>query len=92
MSKTNKINDTTRLTLTKSGYWLWDENRGMNLAMRAPTPEAALTEALEYYQRRCREQQEELKIYRDWFTKNLESALELNKVVELVYIPEDNEY
>ena len=37
------------------GYWLYDESRGMNLAMRAKTAEAAYLEALEYYQERLKE-------------------------------------
>lgn len=34
------------------GYWLYDETRGMNLAMRAETERAAFVEALTYYQKR----------------------------------------
>ncbi|MGI5704454.1 hypothetical protein ACRYKS_22915 [Escherichia coli] len=37
------------------GYWLFDETRGMNLAMRAKTAEAAYLEALGYYQERLKE-------------------------------------
>lgn len=37
------------------GFWLWDETRGMNLAMRAKSVEAAFTEALLYFQLRLRE-------------------------------------
>ena len=33
------------------GYWLHDETQGMNLSMRAETKEAALLEALVYYQK-----------------------------------------
>ena len=34
------------------GFWLYDETRGMNLAMRAATEQAAFVEALTYYQGR----------------------------------------
>lgn len=34
------------------GWWLWDETRGMNLAIRAETERDAFVEALEYYQSR----------------------------------------
>ena len=34
------------------GFWLYDDTRGMNLAMRAKTEQAAFIEALEYYQER----------------------------------------
>ena len=37
------------------GYWLWDESRGMNLAMGADRPETAFVEALHYYQKRLAE-------------------------------------
>lgn len=44
--------DTIKLSQQTDGYWLWDETRGMNLAMYAKTPEAAFVKALEYYQNR----------------------------------------
>jgi hypothetical protein len=34
------------------GFWLYDNTQGLNLGMRAKTAEAALLEALQYYQRR----------------------------------------
>lgn len=34
------------------GWWLWDETRGMNLAMKASSQLEAVTEALTYYQKR----------------------------------------
>lgn len=34
------------------GYWLYDETRGMNLAMKAKTAQEAFVEALSYYQDR----------------------------------------
>jgi hypothetical protein len=37
------------------GYWLYDSTRGMNLAMGALTKEAALLKAVEYYQKRLTE-------------------------------------
>ena len=58
------INSKTELTKCKDGFWLYDGNRGMNLAMRASTAKAALIEALEYYQERLIEvenQNKELK-------------------------------
>lgn len=35
-----------------AGWWLYDECRGMNLAIRAKTEREAFTKALEYYQQR----------------------------------------
>ncbi|EON7636975.1 hypothetical protein ABV23_RS00590 [Escherichia coli] len=43
------------------GYWLYDETRGMNLAMREKTAEAAYVQALEYYQKRLKEVEEDYK-------------------------------
>lgn len=42
------------LTLSQctDGYWLYDKTRGMNLALRSDSPEAAMLAAIEYYQRR----------------------------------------
>jgi len=46
------LSDTLTLSECKSGFWLYDKTRGMNLAMRAKTAEEAFTRALTYYQRR----------------------------------------
>lgn len=54
---------TDKLTLTEcsDGYWLWDETRQMNLAMRAKSQVEAFVEALEYYQGRLGQVEAELK-------------------------------
>lgn len=55
MAKTIKHTELTpKLALTEcnDGFWLYDETRGMNLAMRAATEQAAFVEALTYYQGR----------------------------------------
>lgn len=49
LSKSLSISECT------DGFWMYDETRGMNLAMRAKTAEAAYLEALEYYQERLKE-------------------------------------
>jgi hypothetical protein len=43
------------LTECTDGFWLYDETRGMNLAMRAKTEQAAFVQALEYYQNRLKD-------------------------------------
>lgn len=48
------INASTTITECNNGWWLYDENRGMNLAMKAKSEVEALIEALEYYQRRSK--------------------------------------
>ena len=58
---TEKLSDTLHISLCHrcsehpQGYWLYDDTRGMNLAMGAPTKEAALLEALQYYQKHLEE-------------------------------------
>lgn len=48
--------ETMHLTLVRGKeYWLWDETRGMNLAMRAKSEREAFIKAMEYYQRRLTE-------------------------------------
>lgn len=47
------------------GFWLYDETRGMNLAMRQKTAEAAYLEALEYYQKRLKEVEEDYKVLKE---------------------------
>jgi len=57
---THKLDDTLKLTSHHDGFWLWDETRGMNLAMRAETAEQAYFEAIKYYQERLLEAEAEL--------------------------------
>lgn len=52
-----KLSETIAITECTDGFWLYDKIRGMNLAMRAKSSEAALFEALEYYQHRFQEVQ-----------------------------------
>ncbi len=53
--------DKFNLVKCKDGFWLYDDTRGMNLAMRAETERAAFIEALEYYQERTAEVEAALK-------------------------------
>ena len=55
------LSKTLAISQCTDGYWLFDETRGMNLAMRAKTAEAAYLEALEYYQERLKEVEEDYK-------------------------------
>lgn len=56
-----KLSDTIAITECTDGFWLYDKTRGHNLAMRAKSSEAALFEALEYYQCRFQEVQNDYK-------------------------------
>lgn len=47
-------NETITLTEGNNGFWLYDETRGMNLAMRAKTEREAWVEAISYYQNRLK--------------------------------------
>jgi hypothetical protein len=53
--------DTLELTECTDGFWLYDTVVSMNLAMRAETEQAALVEALLYYQRRLKKVKKEHK-------------------------------
>ena len=46
------LSDTLHLVDRHDGFWLNDDTRGMNIAIRAKTREAALLKALAYYQNR----------------------------------------
>lgn len=69
-SKYNTLFKSETLTLSEStigkGFWLWDETRGMNLAMRAKSEREAFTEAIYYYQKRLKQVEGE---YKDLSTK-----------------------
>jgi len=39
----------------EKGFWLYDKARGMNLAMRAESAEAAFIEVIRYYRKRLLE-------------------------------------
>lgn len=56
-----KLSGTLDLAECHDGWWLYDHTRGMNLSMRAKTPEDAFVEALTYYQRRLSEVETELR-------------------------------
>ena len=49
-----------------NGFWLWDDTRGMNLSVRAKTPQDALVEGIMYYQERLGQIEQE---YRDMSQK-----------------------
>ena len=58
MAKTishEKLSDSVAITKCSDGWWLYDETRGMNLAMRAKSRDSALIDAITYYQRRLDE-------------------------------------
>ena len=45
-----RLSDTLELTECNNGWWLYDETRSMNIAMKATTKDDAFVEALTYYQ------------------------------------------
>lgn len=52
-SASEKLSATLTLTHEdKTGFWLYDKTRGMNLSMRAKSSTDAFVEALTYYQKR----------------------------------------
>lgn len=63
--KHTDLTDTLALTECTDGWWLYDETRGFNLAMRAKTEQAAFVEALSYYQERLQRIESEYKHLND---------------------------
>lgn len=55
------LSETLHLAECHDGFWLYDDTRGFNLAMRAKTKDDAFVEALSYYQER-------LKKYEDMYS------------------------
>lgn len=69
-----KLSDTLELSECKDGFWLYDQTRGMNLAMRAKTEQMAFVEVIQYYQERLltiEKQLRELKSKVDSFISSL---------------------
>lgn len=56
-----EVTDTITLSHCTDGWWLWDDTRGMNLSMHAPSPQQAFIETIGYYQRRLTQVEDELK-------------------------------
>ena len=50
-----RLSETLTLSHCNDGFWLYDETRGMNLAMCAASKHSAMLDAIEYYQRRLKE-------------------------------------
>ncbi len=76
MSAKHKLifkNETLLLTFHEiEKYWLYDYTRGMNLAMRAENEQKAFIVALNYYQKRLSETENELKSIKEKFYKFIE--------------------
>ncbi len=49
------LSESVAITGCTDGWWLYDKTRGMNLAMRAESRDAAFMKAIGYYQRRLSE-------------------------------------
>lgn len=53
--KNTELTGTLTLSECTDGFWLYDKTRGMNLSMRAKTPQDAFVECITYYQHRLTE-------------------------------------
>lgn len=54
-----KLTESLTLSECSDGFWLYDDTRGMNLSMRAKTPQDAFVECISYYQKRLAEVESE---------------------------------
>lgn len=77
------LSPTLWLSECTDGWWLYDDRSGMNLAMRAATERAALTEALEYYQNRCSDLESKHKSLHDKVSKFMYAVVENPEDVEV---------
>lgn len=75
-----KLTDSLTLSKCTDGYWLYDYNRGMNLAMRAETKEEAMLKAIIYYQKRCAEVEQKKKKLYDSVNNFIESLSDNDEV------------
>ena len=50
-----KLSDSLEISECHDGFWIWDQTRGLNLAMKAKTRDEAFVEVIEYYQERLAE-------------------------------------
>ncbi len=65
---------TLSLMQCRDGLWLYDETRGMNLAIRAKTEQSAFVSALHYYQERLKTVETELRALESKVTAFVESV------------------
>jgi len=56
-TNTTKLTETLSLTEMSDGFWLYDYTRGMDLSMKAKTPQDAFVECITYYQNRLIEEE-----------------------------------
>ena len=56
-----KITATLTLSERTDGFWLYDSTQGMNLSIRAKTPQDAFVEAITYCQKRLSKVEAEYK-------------------------------
>lgn len=73
----SNLSDTLHLAECNDGFWLYDDTRNMNLALREPTKDAALLKALAYYQDRLKQVESEyaaLQLTVDTFLKQLKET------------------
>lgn len=56
--KSTPLTDTLTISECSDGFWLYDKTCGMNLSMRAKTPQDAFVECITYYQGRLTEVEE----------------------------------
>jgi hypothetical protein len=63
--KTEDVSPTLHMSECLDGFWLYDDTRGMNLAMQSKSKEDAYITALFYYQRRLKKVEQDYKMLRD---------------------------
>lgn len=62
---TIKLSESLSLSECRDGFWLYDYELGMNIAIRASSEREAFTQALTYYQNRLKRDNKRLKDLQD---------------------------
>lgn len=74
--RTDHVLPTLHMSECSDGFWLYDDTRGMNLAMGAKTKEEAYVDAIKYYQKRLKDVEEAYRLLRSQVNAFIEQASE----------------
>lgn len=77
--RTDHVLPTLHMSECPDGFWLYDDTRGMNLAMRAKTKEEAYVDAIKYYQQRLKKIEEGYRLLRSQVDAFIELTSEQDK-------------
>lgn len=77
--RTDHVLPTLHMAECSDGFWLYDDTRGMNLAMKAKTKEEAYVDTIKYYQQRLKKVEEGYRLLRSQVDAFIELTSEQDK-------------